>query len=454
MRDSMQPDANMSPKVTRAPLPGADSRETRSSSTAQTAIEIHRTFAYQKGAYELSALMISEDPNAQRQITHLRIIIDGSTWTDGEDDAWCYALSLFGPESEKLQHLTLVIEGDTLFTERTFWKANISESVLPTPAQEAIHERKLEAWKVERDQRVLKEELKRRHLDDDDDSENSPPGPKKVKLDEGRSNPKVSNVRSRAPPSSDKTIKIPSPYEPRGVTQGVTNTAHTQQTPTLARSNRPRKPSQHNTSDSNPRPDSRLRLQSPPSLQDTLKAPLKFRSPDEITTHSYARHFIAHLSKLRTPIPHPTLIGPLQLSLRWSILDILHPNWRKHPTLYTQGGLTAPGSTDYIPAVNRALQYQVDNVDGMTRMVRLLGSGDDGGKWMSEYEQVMGMPEKWIVPTGEWGRTVWGWDGRRVWKGPVPETQVRRDSNDGHEEEGKEAGEQGGTIGNGRGGGR
>lgn len=79
-------------------------------------------FAYADGAVEMQVMINSGGAERFRQVTNLTITIDSTTWTDLEDDDWAFALSLYKPCCDCLEHITINIQGSNLFTRLNYIK--------------------------------------------------------------------------------------------------------------------------------------------------------------------------------------------------------------------------------------------------------------------------------------------------------------------------------------------
>lgn len=69
------------------------------------------------------------DIEKARALTELRIVIDGSNWTDYQDDIWAMALRAYAPLSNNLVHLQIIVTGSVLFTQFNYIKPVISTMV-------------------------------------------------------------------------------------------------------------------------------------------------------------------------------------------------------------------------------------------------------------------------------------------------------------------------------------
>lgn len=79
-------------------------------------------FAYADGAVEMQVMISSGGAERFRQVTDLTITIDGTTWTDIEDDDWSFALGAYQSCCDRLEHITIIIQGSTLFTRLNYIK--------------------------------------------------------------------------------------------------------------------------------------------------------------------------------------------------------------------------------------------------------------------------------------------------------------------------------------------
>lgn len=70
--------------------------------------------------------------------THLELVIDSSDFGDWEDDVWCMFFRTFAPLSANLNHLTIIIRGNVLFTRNNYIKPQVfySEEVVPARKEE------------------------------------------------------------------------------------------------------------------------------------------------------------------------------------------------------------------------------------------------------------------------------------------------------------------------------
>lgn len=84
--------------------------------------KVHEHFEYVDGANAFFVLVTSGGLERMSKVTNLEIVIDGSTWSDSEDDAWAIALQAFAPISKNLEHLHITIRGPVLFTRFNYIK--------------------------------------------------------------------------------------------------------------------------------------------------------------------------------------------------------------------------------------------------------------------------------------------------------------------------------------------
>lgn len=88
-----------------------------------------RTIDGEDQANDFFTRVSTGDDDQISKITNLTIVIDGSSWTDYQDDIWSIALRAFAPYSQNLQCLEIIIRGNNLFTRYNYIKPIISSRV-------------------------------------------------------------------------------------------------------------------------------------------------------------------------------------------------------------------------------------------------------------------------------------------------------------------------------------
>lgn len=108
-------------------LTGARNR-TRPQSTehvdteSQSTEPVYEVVEYEDGATAFFMMIATGGEERIAKITDLKLIIDGSNWSEWEDDVWAVALRAYAPLSEKLEHLQIEIKGKVLFTRLNYSK--------------------------------------------------------------------------------------------------------------------------------------------------------------------------------------------------------------------------------------------------------------------------------------------------------------------------------------------
>jgi len=90
---------------------------------------IYGTMEGEEGANVFFNLATAGRTDDLRRITDLKVVIDGSNWTDTTDDIMSIGLRTFAPFSDNLEHLHIVINGPFLFTRFNYIKPIVQDQV-------------------------------------------------------------------------------------------------------------------------------------------------------------------------------------------------------------------------------------------------------------------------------------------------------------------------------------
>lgn len=89
---------------------------------SQSTESVYEVIEYEDGATTFFMMIATGGEERIAKITDLKLIIDGSNWSEWEDDVWAVALRAYAPLSEKLEHLQIEIKGKVLFTRLNYSK--------------------------------------------------------------------------------------------------------------------------------------------------------------------------------------------------------------------------------------------------------------------------------------------------------------------------------------------